>query len=31
LRNHALTDLLDRETGQRKSEATRKLAAQRLT
>lgn len=28
LRNHMLADLLDRETGQRKSEAVRKLAGQ---
>ena len=30
LRNHMLTDLLDRETGQRKSEVVRKLAGQCL-
>ena len=30
LRNHMLTDLLDRETGQRESEAVRKFAGQRL-
>jgi hypothetical protein len=30
LRNHALTDLLNREPGQRKSEAVRKLAGQCL-
>ena len=30
LRNHVLTDLLDRETGQRTSEAVRKLAGQCL-
>ena len=30
LRDHTLTDLLDRETGQRKSETVRKLAGQCL-